>query len=404
MHTTQKSPEVRARARTAPNARTRRPRPDGTRPPHDSAPSSYSTVVHRRNESANPAQASAPVGPRLAPPVTRATLFFSLLLPSAATDKLRLLSPPSLPPSVASPSRTPDRPDPPLRFLPLFFSQGDCFSAHVHVSGVGEDSSITVGSPVGIAGATFGGVASPSRNINSSGRKTSVFDPDPDELARSQGRQHGSFNMLSVLAEQEEAGAAGPRSLRRDHHAPAGVAIQREDSGPLFSFNGGESKFTSNETNEMSYTWNPGGGLSALASERGGGGRSPDGSEDSSGEAAGTTRRRAPTSPGARRRSHDGSGRGVNTRGGSTHGVAGERTLHVPSHSIALPPRVVIVHVPNDDAEDACSAGRKQRGSFSSLLLLEAHNLSTMEFDGGSPGEEVALDHMPATRELEAGV
>ena len=57
-----------------------------------------------------------------------------------------------------------------------------------------------------------------------------------------------------------------------------------------------------------------------------------------------------------------------------------------------------------DDAEDACSAGRKQRGSFSSLLLLEAHNLSTMEFDGGSPGEEVALDHMPATRELEAGV
>jgi len=275
----------------------------------------------------------------------------------------------------------------------------------VHVSGVGEDSSITVGSPVGIAGATFGGVASPSRNINSSGRKTSVFDPDPDELARSQGRQHGSFNMLSVLAEQEEAGAAGPRSLRRDHHhAPAGVAIQREDSGPLFSFNGGESTFTSNETNEMSYTWNPGGGLSALASERGGGGRSPDGSEDSSGEPAGTTRRRAPTSPGARRRSHDGSGRGVNTRGGSTHGVAGERTLHVPSHSIALPPRVVIVHVPNDDAEDACSAGRKQRGSFSSLLLLEAHNLSTMEFDGGSPGEEVALNHMPATRELEAGV
>jgi hypothetical protein len=273
----------------------------------------------------------------------------------------------------------------------------------VHVSGVGEDSSITVGSPVGIAGATFGGVASPSRNINSSGRKTSVFDPDPDEVARSQGRQHGSFNMLSVLAEQEEAGAAAPRSLQH-HRAPAGgVAIQTEVAAPLFSFNGGESTFTSNETNEMSYTWNPGGGLSALAAERGGGGRSPDGSEDSSGEAAGT-RRRAPTSPGARRRAHEGPGRGVNIRGGSTHGVAGERTLHVPSHSIALPPRVVIVHVPNDDAEDACSAGRKQRGSFSSLLLLEAHNLSTMEFDGGSPGEEVALDHMPATRELEAGV
>ena len=44
------------------------------------------------------------------------------------------------------------------------------------------------------------------------------------------------------------------------------------------------------------------------------------------------------------------------------------------------------VHVGNDDDEGcAASAGRKQRGSFSSLLLLEAHELSTLD---GSPNSQ----------------
>ena len=43
-------------------------------------------------------------------------------------------------------------------------------------------------------------------------------------------------------------------------------------------------------------------------------------------------------------------------------------------------PRLVVVH-PSHDEDENCisSAGRKQRGSFNSLLLLEAHELSLRE-------------------------
>ena len=50
-----------------------------------------------------------------------------------------------------------------------------------------------------------------------------------------------------------------------------------------------------------------------------------------------------------------------------------------------IPPRVVVVHVDGDDEGCVASAGRKQRGSFSSLLLLEAHELSTLD---GSPNSQ----------------
>ena len=283
MHTTQKSPEVRARARrAAPNARTRRPRPEAPAPPPP--PPRPVVLFHRGSPTERKRQSCPSIGARRpeARPTCHARDPFFSSSSSAATDKLRLLSPPSLPPSVASPSRTPDRPDPPLRFLPFFFSQGDCFSARTCTSRAWARIPASPSAPPWASPAPpSAGVASPSRNINSSGRKTSVFDPDPDELARSQGRQHGELQHAQRVGRAGGGGRGGAAEFAARSSRPAGVAIQREDSGPLFSFNGGESKFTSNETNEMSYTWNPGGGLSALASERGGGGRSPDGSEDS---------------------------------------------------------------------------------------------------------------------------
>ena len=69
-------------------------------------------------------------------------------------------------------------------------------------------------------------------------------------------------------------------------------------------------------------------------------------------------------------------------RGGSTHGVAGERALAFAATAACYPrmPRMVVVH-PSHDEDENCvsSAGRKQRGSFNSLLLLEAHELSMRE-------------------------
>jgi len=59
--------------------------------------------------------------------------------------------------------------------------------------------------------------------------------------------------------------------------------------------------------------------------------------------------------------------REIGFRGESTHGVAGEGKV---------PPRLVVVHPSNDEENWISSAGRKQRGSCNSLLLLEAHNLA----------------------------
>ena len=55
----------------------------------------------------------------------------------------------------------------------------------------------------------------------------------------------------------------------------------------------------------------------------------------------------------------------------SLHGIAGERRTSAENLY-----RLVIVHPSNDEDNCISSAGRKQRGSFNSLLLLEAHDLS----------------------------
>lgn len=200
------------------------------------------------------------------------------------------------------------------------------------------ESSINVESSMGLRGPAFGGAP---------------FDLDGDVI-RSAGRQHGSFNMLQFLAESDDAGAA---------------------ERPVFAFSGGESDYTSSAASDMSYTWNASSTLARAAANGA----------------------RAGAGAGAR----DGS-REVAIRGGSTHGVAGERGgyLHASAgahhhhhgHGFpAMPPRLVVVHV-DDEEECVSSAGRKQRGSSSSLLLLEAHELSMMD---SSPEESGGGLEMP---------
>lgn len=64
---------------------------------------------------------------------------------------------------------------------------------------------------------------------------------------------------------------------------------------------------------------------------------------------------------------------------------AGERSLTFHAggggshHGGSRMPRLVVVHPSRDEDDDEHSAGRKQRGSFNSLLLLEAHELSMHE-------------------------
>lgn len=64
-------------------------------------------------------------------------------------------------------------------------------------------------------------------------------------------------------------------------------------------------------------------------------------------------------------------------RGGSTHGVRGERSLRFSKEYMhpAGVPRLVVVHTA-EDQNSKDSAGRKTRGSNNLLLLLEAHELS----------------------------
>ena len=148
--------------------------------------------------------------------------------------------------------------------------------------------------------------------------------------------------MMQFLAESDDAGAA---------------------ERPMFAFSGGESDYTSSAASDMSYTWNA---SSTLARAAANGARPGAGA-------------------GAKNRSRE-----VAIRGGSTHGVAGERGGYLHANAAhhhhhhhghgfpAMPPRLVVVHV-DDEEENVSSAGRKQRGSSSSLLLLEAHELSMMD-------------------------
>ena len=146
------------------------------------------------------------------------------------------------------------------------------------------------------------------------------------ESASSVGRQHGSFSAISFLQQSASDG---------------NLAAELEGRAAPFEFNGGRSEFTSAEPNRMSFPWN---------------------SFDGDGEAGGKGEH--PSSP---RKEPLELGGGS----GSFGATAPERIV---------PPRVVVVHVGGDDEEGcAASAGRKQRGSFSSLLLLEAHELSTLD-------------------------
>ena len=104
---------------------------------------------------------------------------------------------------------------------------------------------------------------------------------------------------------------------------------------------------------DRAYSWNPGTVLG------GGGGEKP---------SVFATSRRVP----------------IADRGESTHGTSGEL-----ARALA---KVVVVHPPHEEEDECCemSAGRTQRGSFSSLLLLEAQELfDTMETLGDSPEDEV---------------
>lgn len=145
------------------------------------------------------------------------------------------------------------------------------------------------------------------------------------ESASSVGRQHGSFSAISFLQQSASDG---------------NLAAELEGRAAPFEFNGRRSEFASAEPNQMSFLWN---------------------SFDGDGEAGGKAEH--PSTPRKEPLELGGSG--------SFGATAPERIV---------PPRVVVVHVGNDDEEGcAASAGRKQRGSFSSLLLLEAHELSTLD-------------------------
>ena len=170
-----------------------------------------------------------------------------------------------------------------------------------------------------------------------SSRAQDPRDPPPgasDLESASFGRQHGSFSAISFLQQSHESDGDS----------------ERENGSPGFEFNGGRSDFTSAEPNEMSYLWN--------SIDAGDGNAASDTASEDDGASLEPEKEKPHVS-------------------GSFGAITG-----MPIN----PPRVVVVHVGNDDDEGcAASAGRKQRGSFSSLLLLEAHELSTLD---GSPNSQ----------------
>uniref|UniRef100_A0A7S0SWG3 Uncharacterized protein n=1 Tax=Mantoniella antarctica TaxID=81844 RepID=A0A7S0SWG3_9CHLO len=236
----------------------------------------------------------------------------------------------------------------------------------------GGSASITVGSPSGMRGPSF--AAPHIRVMNSDtehhpyggGEVASPMYSDQEDMAQSAGRQHGSFNCLSMLAGEcstPYAAASVPR---------AG-----------FSFTGGQSACTTadgrNSNSDMSFAYSLGTGGGGV---RGGGGR---GGGDRGGGGGGSSGAFVSTSDDVSGHASTSSGGGGNDghavnvralheevlRSGSTHGAPGERGTMMPI------PRLVVVH-PFHDEDDNCisAAGKKQRGSFNSLLLLEAHRLS----------------------------
>ena len=224
-----------------------------------------------------------------------------------------------------------------------------------------------------------------------------ALDPnnDDDAEARSYGRQHGSsqgLNMLAASARAEEAippGGSADSTLvysttNEDPATPkvgtpesvawsaylargggdvsptrvkeGGFRFSVDGSRPTESALGQSSRGQSTHSTEsvkMAYSWNPGTVLGGGGSEK---------------PSVFATSRRVP----------------IANRGESPNGTTGEL-----ARALA---KVVVVHPPHEEEDECCemSAGRTQRGSFSSLLLLEAQELfDTMETLGDSPVDEV---------------
>ena len=205
---------------------------------------------------------------------------------------------------------------------------------------------------------------------------------DDDDEARGYGRQHGSSVGLSMLARasaSEDKTLGGHAGLEQN---PPGTPQKSEWSSYLahsksddcvsptrvknggfrFSIDAGRPEgagvvvtHKATESVDMAYPWNSGTVLGV------------GGSENPAGVA--TSSRKVPI------------GGGDSTRAPGP--IDGElaRTLA----------KVVVVHPPHEEEDECCemSAGRTQRGSFSSLLLLEAQELfDTMETVTDSPEEE----------------
>ena len=205
---------------------------------------------------------------------------------------------------------------------------------------------------------------------------------DDDDEARSYGRQHGSsvgLNMLAMASASEDKTLGGHAGLEQN---PPGTPQKSEWSSYLahsksddcvsptrvknggfrFSIDAGRPEgagvvvtHKATESVDMAYSWNPGTVLGVGGSEKPAG--------------VATSSRKVPI------------GGGDSTRAPGP--IDGElaRTLA----------KVVVVHPPHEEEDECCemSAGRTQRGSFSSLLLLEAQELlDTMETVTDSPEEE----------------
>lgn len=211
------------------------------------------------------------------------------------------------------------------------------------------------------------------------------FAAAPDVESASFGRQHGSFSAISFLQRSHDSDGDLSPSLsnlsQEEDGSPSMNCDARPEGAAPFEFNGGNSDFTSATPNEMSFMWN------SLGDDANANANAPN----------------APASPperdvssSLRRKTSPKTSPDRHPNGGFNSGSFGAITA-----TQIIPPRVVVVHVGNDDDEGcAASAGRKQRGSFSSLLLLEAHELSTLDSSPTS-AKRAMQSHIESERSLD---
>ena len=243
------------------------------------------------------------------------------------------------------------------------------------------DRTLTPSVVVGGDGRELRGPSSRSRSS-----RARDFAAAPDAESASFGRQHGSFSAISFLQRSLDSdGDLSPSlsNLSQEEDGSPSISTNRDarpERAAPFEFNGGNSDFTSATPNEMSFAWN------------------------SLGDDANAPN--APASPPERDVSSSFSSRKTSPKtspdrhpnGGFNSGSFGAITA---TQTQIIPPRVVVVHVGNDDDEGcAASAGRKQRGSFSSLLLLEAHELSTLDSSPTS-AKRAMQSHIESERSLD---